>query len=184
MPYSTLKTKVLREHPNKFFIETGTAKGEGVLTAIECGFDEIYTIEANPDVFKKACEKFIDEDSVVLLMGDSGAVLPDILSHGDIDAPATFWLDAHWSEGESDLGPGIDKCPILRDISAIGEHSIKSHTILIDDMRYFRAGGLPVWGNIKLGDIMDQIMEVNPMYRIDFAEGLMANDVLVATVKE
>lgn len=182
MSYSTLKIELLKKHPNPYFIETGTANGEGIMTAIEAEFENIISIEVNSDVFVKACNRFIENENVILMLGDSGVVLPDVIKR--IDKPITFWLDAHWSTGECDLGPSVDKCPILRDIAAIGEHSIKNHTILIDDIRYFRAGGLPQWSNIKLGDIMDQIMQVNPLYRIDFADGFMANDVLVATVKE
>ncbi len=182
MAYSTLKAELLSKHPNKYFIETGTANGEGVQQAIECGFDAIYSIEVNVDVYTKACKRFMLVPNVILIPGDSGMVLSDAIAH--IKEPITFWLDAHWSTGECDLGPGVDKCPILRDIAAIGEHPIKNHTILIDDIRYFRSGGLPQWNQIKLGDIMDQILEVNPLYRIDFADGFMANDVLVATVQE
>lgn len=182
MSYSTLKAELLKKHPNRYFVETGTASGEGVLTAIECGFENIISIEVNSAVYTKACERFVSRPEVLLILGDSGVVLPDAIA--GIKEPITFWIDAHWSTGECDLGPGVDKCPILRDIAAIGEHPIKNHTILIDDMRYFRSGGLPQWGNIKLGDIMDQILHVNNMYRIEFASGFMANDVLVATVKE
>ena len=182
MPYSTLKTELLKKHLNKYFIETGTARGEGIETAIECEFEQIISIEVNSVVYAKASERFVSRDDVLLILGDSGKVLPDVLL--DIHDPITFWLDAHWSHGECDLGPSIDKCPILQDIAAIGQHPVKNHTILIDDMRYFRAGGIPEWNGIKLGDIMDEIMEVNPLYRIEFADGCMANDVLVATVKE
>jgi hypothetical protein len=180
MSYSTLKTELLKQHPNKYFIETGTARGEGILTAIECGFEQIISIECNPKAFAKASEKFADRDDVLLILGDSAICLPDVLA--DIHEPATFWFDAHWSQGEDDLGPSVDKCPLLQDIATVGAHLIKNHTILIDDMRYFRAGGIPVWHNIKLGDIMDQVMEVNPLYRIEFADGHVANDVLVATM--
>jgi hypothetical protein len=182
MAYSTLKLDLLKKYPNKYFIETGTARGEGIMTAIEAGcFEQIISIEVNPGVYKKACDRFMQREDVLLMLGDSQHVLPDAL-HG-IDSEVTFWLDAHWSQGECDLGPSVDKCPILHDIAAIGEHPIKTHTILIDDIRYFRSGGLPQWNDIKLGDIMDCILEVNPLYRIEFAEGFLANDVLVATVR-
>ena len=182
MPYSTLKAELLKKHPNKYFIETGTARGEGIEVAIECGFESIISIEVNSVTYAKACERFVSRPDVLLILGDSGVVLPNTIS--GIEQQITFWLDAHWSTGECDLGPSVDKCPILRDIAAIGQHPIKDHTTLIDDIRYFRGGGLPQWGNVKLGDIMDQILEVNPLYKIEFADGFMANDVLVATVKE
>lgn len=182
MSESTLKRDVLIRYLSKTFIETGTAKGECVLVALEAGFKNVITIEANPKVFMDACKRFADDDRVTTVLGDSGKVLPDILS--GINEPATFWLDAHWSTGEDDLGPSISKCPILYDLRAIGLHHVKNHIILIDDIRYFRSGGLPQWEGVNLGDIMQVILDINPGYRIAFENGFMANDVLAARVVE
>ena len=182
MSDSTLKPEVLRQFMTDTFIETGTARGEGVQVALDVGFKNIISIEANPDVYVKACSRFQDAPNVTLIMGDSGSVLPDLLR--GIKTPATFWIDAHWSTGECDLGPSINKCPILHDLRAIAGHEIKGHIILIDDIRYFRAGGIPQWGMVKLGDIMEVILDMNPDYRITFADGFIENDVLVAKVKE
>jgi hypothetical protein len=178
MSQSTLSVDVLKDYPNAVYIETGTAKGESVQVALDAGFEKIITIEVNPDVYVKACVRFQGDDRVVLIMGDSGVVLPDVLK--GIKEPATFWLDAHWSTGECDLGPGISKCPILHDLRAIANHPIKNHTILIDDLQYFRTG-IPQWNNIVLGDIMEVIMNINPDYRIRFRDGHVENDILAAT---
>lgn len=182
MGESTLPARVLSKYMNRYFIETGTADGEGVQVALECGFAEIITIEANPDVFAAACRRFAPVNNVVLVMGDSGSVLPTVLN--GIHERATFWLDAHISEGEPDLGERVNPCPILFDLRAIGQHSVKGHTILIDDMRYFRAGGIPKWGNISMGDIMGAIMDISGDYRISFEEGFAPDDILVAKFKE
>ena len=182
MSNSTLSIEVLRDYPNPVYIETGTAKGESVQVALDAGFGQIITIEVNPDVFAKACERFIDKDNVMLVMGDSGVVLPNILD--GVKDRATFWLDAHWSTGEEDLGPDINKCPILHDLRAIAAHQIKDHTILIDDIRYFRQGGIPQWNGVTLGDIMEVILNINPGYRISFRDGFCKDDILVAKVKE
>lgn len=182
MSQSTLKAELLRQCMNRTFIETGTAAGEGVQVALDAGFEQIVSIEANPTVFVKACERFRNEPRVLNVLGDSGVVLPQILK--GIENPATFWLDAHWSTGEEELGSGVSKCPILYDLRAIGQHTVKTHTILIDDIRYFRAGGLPQWGMVNLGDIMEVILEINADYRIEFANGFAPYDVLVAKIKE
>lgn len=182
MSESTLKPDILRPFLTRTFIETGTAAGEGIMSALEAGFERIISIEANPDVFVKACKRFRDNDRVTNILGDSGVVLPDILR--GIDEPATFWLDAHWSTGEPDLGPAVNKCPILYDLRGIGQHAVKNHIILIDDIRYFRSGGLPQWHNVNLGDLMQVILEINSDYRIQFVEGFQPHDILVARVKE
>lgn len=182
MNESTLKLDLLKRHMSKTFIETGTARGEGVLVALEAGFEQIITIEVNPQVFMDACKRFADEDRVTTILGDSGKVLPDILT--GITEPATFWLDAHWSTGENNLGPSVSKCPILYELRAIGLHPVKNHILMVDDIRYFRAGGLPQWEMVNLGDIMQVILDINPDYRIAFEDGFQANDVLVAKVKE
>ena len=182
MSGSTLKPEILSCYKSKTFIETGTADGEGIQVALDVGFESIISIEANPNVFANACQRFADNDRVTPILGDSGVVLPDILR--GIKDPATFWLDAHWSTGEDDLGPAVNKCPILYDLRAIGQHSVKNHILLIDDVRYFRSGGLPQWGMVNLGDIMQVILEINANYRIEFLDGFQPYDILVAKVKE
>ena len=182
MSNSTLKKEVLEKYKTKTFIETGTGAGEGIQVALETGFDKIYSIEANPGVFGKACLRYVDEHKVNMMYGDSGKVLPDLLA--TINEPCTFWLDAHWSTGEKELGDTVNKCPILHDLRAIAGHVIKNHIILIDDMRYFKAGGIPQWNGIKLGDIMEVILDINPNYVLSFENGFVQDDILVAQVKE
>jgi hypothetical protein len=60
----------------------------------------------------------------------------------DINEPITFWLDAHYfpldmyknkNHKISEL-PGYGKVPLIDELNQIKRHSIKSHTILIDDI--------------------------------------------------
>ena len=57
----------------------------------------------------------------------------DILS--DIDAPAVFWLDGHYSRANTGRGNSIRA--IVNELTRIFEHPIKEHVILIDDARDF-----------------------------------------------
>ena len=50
--------------------------------------------------------------------------------------PAVFWLDAHWSGGET--ARGATECPVLGEIAAIRAHS-PEHAILVDDAALFLA---------------------------------------------
>lgn len=181
MSESTLKLEVLKDYKTGTFIETGTADGEGIAVALEAGFEKVVSIEVNPDVFLKACRRFMDNDRVLLVMGDSSLHLPHIISN--LEEKATFWLDSHWSTGECDMGPDVNKCPILHDLRAIAGSPIKDHILLVDDIRYFRAGGLPQWSNVSLGDIMEVVMDINPAYRMSFRDGFEKDDVLVCEVK-
>ena len=181
MSESTLKPEVLKDYKTGTFIETGTADGEGIVVALEAGFEKVISIEVNPDVYVKACRRFQEDERVILIMGDSGVVMPQVLS--GLTEKATFWLDSHWSAGECDMGPSVNKCPILHDLRAIAGHAVKDHILLIDDLRYFRAGGLPQWNDITLGDIMEVVMDINPAYRLSFRDGHVADDILVCEVK-
>lgn len=180
---STLSIELLRKYAadRKTFIETGTAKGEGVQVALDFGqFDKIVSIEANADVYAQTCKRFTMHSNVLLAMGGSTDVLPYILK--DIKEPVVFWLDAHWSTGEDPLPAGVLPCPILAELRAIAEHPIKNHFIMIDDIRYFKTG-IAQWQNITLGDIVDHILSINEDYWLTFEKGITEFDILVAEVK-
>jgi hypothetical protein len=176
---STLKPDLLRKYAGgrKIFIETGTAKGDGLQNAIDYGFQKFYSIEANMDVYLKAMERFCAFTNVELLTGDGGQVLKGLLRY--IQEPAVFWLDSHWSIGEPSLPEGISLCPLLNELRAIADHPIKEHLILVDDIRYFWKG-LPQWGGVSIGQIVQLIVEANPNYWIRFEEGVTKADILVA----
>ncbi len=180
MSESTLKLDTLKKFAgNKIYIESGTGDGESVEIALLAGFERVITIEAAPRMFKLACKRFAFEEKILCVLGDSGTVLPDLLR--SIDEPVTFFLDAHWSVGEPALPEGVSKCPVLEDLIAIRNHSIKTHTIMVDDMRYFRYLKVEAWGEIRIGAILEILMQINPKYHIAFEPGFVENDILIAT---
>lgn len=113
-----------------------------------------------------------------LLYGDAGQVLRPLLHQ--IREPAVFWLDSHWSTGETPLAEGFSPCPLLAELRAIAEHPIADHVILIDDIRYFWEG-IPQWNGITVTDIVRMVLEVNPAYWLHFHEGVTPLDILAAT---
>jgi len=180
MADSTLKLEFLREYTGnrRVFIETGTARGEGIQTALEFGrFDKLYSIEAKPDVYEAACKRFVNENKVDLLLGDGAKVLPAVLA--EVQEPAVFWLDSHWGIGEEPLAPGISPCPLIGELCAIAEHPIKDHVILIDDVRHFWRG-IPQWENITVSDILAILVDAGD-YWIKFETGIRKGDIIVAT---
>jgi len=120
--------------PNGVFVETGSYLGDGIQAALNAGFARIISIELSDKYFDICQKRFAHEPRVTLVKGDSAMVLADILR--DIQEPITFWLDGHWSAG--DTAKGVHTIPLLQELSAIRGHSVKNHTVLIDDMRCWK----------------------------------------------
>lgn len=162
--------------PNKYFVQSGCYDGEGVQRAIDEGcFEQIYAIEPVHRFYERCCQQFSHYTQVTILAGDPSSVLPELLKK--IDAPATFWLDGHYSAILR-----IDEqtqIPIIKELNAIQHHYIKSHTILMDHARLF---GSIDFRYFELEDILQKLREINPQYLISFLDGYIYNDVLVAKI--
>lgn len=162
--------------PNKYFIETGTYYGNGILRALYSGlFKEIYSIELSPVLYGYCKKIFENEKKVKLFLGDSSKVLPQILVK--IESPATFWLDGHYSSDNT--AKGITNTPILGELEAIKNHSIKNHTLMIDDAKLF---GTSHFDFIEIDEVKEKIMEINPNYNIRLYSRKNKDDMLLATV--
>ena len=68
----------------------------------------------------------------------------------------------------------------MQELEAIANHHIKTHTILIDDMRCWEEPN-PVHGFYKQ-DIRDFIPNINPEYTISYIDGIQPEDVMVLKV--
>ena len=113
------------------FIETGTYLGNTALWASKI-FDRVVTIEYSAEMHQKATQKYGHLKNIEFLYGDSRKKLKEVVSQ--LTEPSIFWLDAHWSGGET-YGKG-DECPIIDEIKIINS-SPYEHFILIDDARLF-----------------------------------------------
>ncbi len=172
MRQTTLLREVLSKYRNPIFVETGTASGGGVAAAMVAGFNRIYSIEISQEKQLKNVERFRGIKNVTLITGDSSEEVWRIIPL--IDSPATFWLDAHFEKKKP-------KCPLYEELDAIASSPIKTHTILIDDMRVI---GKEVWGKkVSKEEIIDKILVINKDYKISFEDNTMAeNDIMVATL--
>jgi hypothetical protein len=122
----------LKKYPRNIFIETGTYEGDTTY-GVKDNFKKLYSIELSEMLYKRSVERFLQYPHVQLLQGDSGQIIPKILS--ELKEPAIFYLDGHFSGGltvKTDVNT-----PIWEELSAILEHPIKDHIILIDDARLF-----------------------------------------------
>lgn len=113
------------------FIETGTYKGNTTYWASQI-FDRVVTIEYSPVMYQEATKKYSNVQNIEFLCGDSREKLQEVVAN--LDRPSIFWLDAHWSGGNT-YGEG-DECPIVDEIKIINSSPCK-HYILIDDARLF-----------------------------------------------
>jgi hypothetical protein len=130
------------------------------------------------DVFYENCVKrFIYNKNVKIFKGNSRYDLYKIISN--ISVPITFWLDSHWS-GVPDVG--CDKellCPLLHELEQIKNHHIKTHTIMVDDIRLMDG----IHFEVRKEQIEKKILEINPNYKLKYYNDAYAiNDVLVAYI--
>jgi len=123
----------IRRYRINLFIETGTYKGRMVY-AVMPYVREIYSIELDEAHYREARKRFAGYTNIHILQGQSGQVLPDVLS--SVEEPCLLWLDAHWSGGttaKSEL-----ETPIKQELESIfGHKEANNSVILIDDAHLF-----------------------------------------------
>jgi hypothetical protein len=123
---------IAQQHGLRVFVETGTFLGE-MVEALRSHCDRVYSIELDPELFRRATERFAGDTRVTILEGDSAEVLPGVLAA--VDQPALFWLDGHHSGAGT--AKGATSTPILAELGHVFGHQTTGHVILIDDARLF-----------------------------------------------
>lgn len=175
--YDNLLKHFIR-YSNSVLIETGTHLGNGTWTALKAGFEQVYSIEIQPELYYEACKVFeeeIKESKVFLYKGDSKELLNIILKK--IEKPATFWLDAHLSKNYGEKLS--DNCPIIKELNIIKNHDIKTHTILIDDLNCF---GAKAHDYITIEEVQNKILEINENYTFTFVDSDKTKNIMVANI--
>lgn len=139
------------------FVEGGTFRGES--TQVAAGvFSNLWTIEIDSKLWQTAADKFKTNPRIKCLLGDTSVILPNLCS--SISSPAFFWLDAHWSMGDTSFGS--KHVPLLDELEAIVNNFTQSCIIAIDDVRLFGVTDVKVnWTDIGIDKIF-QI--VKPRY--------------------
>lgn len=134
-PPSSVKRKVIdvyrRKRQLRIFVETGTLYGDTIWTHLH-SFEKLYSIELSEKLYEDAVKRFKKYRRVRLLQGDSGVVLGKVVAR--LRRPALFWLDGHYSSG--DTARGEKDCPIIEELNHILSSEL-NHVILIDDARCF-----------------------------------------------
>lgn len=119
------------------FIETGTHIGSTTF-AVAPYFKEVYTVELS-EQFYNHCKQLAlknNINNVRFYNGSSDEVIELLCKQ--IEEPAIFFLDSHWSKENTARG-NID-VPLLNELKFIKDRN-KNDVVIIDDYRLFGTGG-------------------------------------------
>ena len=135
-PPSAFKQDVLRAYGRQYglktLVETGTLHGDTLFRLVD-DFDRLYSIELSPELHAKARERFRRFPKISLIQGDSGVKIAEVVAQ--LDAPALFWLDGHYSSGET--AKAELETPILEELRTLFHLNPRPPVLLIDDARLF-----------------------------------------------
>ena len=170
--------ELFERHLSAVFIETGSYMGDGIQAALDAGFETVYSIELSESLYIYCRGRYGYYPGVYLVNGDSAIELGNILK--DIHVPVTFWLDGHYSGGATVMGM-VDS-PLLQELDIIARHKIKTHTIIIDDLRCWTMES----HGFNVQTLIERISLINTDYWFVYEDGrdrnlvIYKNDILVA----
>jgi hypothetical protein len=145
-PPHIIKQQIIIEYAKKYnihnFVETGTYRGD-MLAKMRKHFKNLYSIELSEYFYSIAIRRFAKEERIKIIHGDSGRVLGQLIS--DLNGPALFWLDGHYSAGNT--AKGEKDTPVLEELTSIFNDRRYNHVIIIDDARCF--GSIPAYPSLN-----------------------------------
>jgi hypothetical protein len=173
VPPQSVKLRIIRSllklhQPGISFVGTGTCLGDTTAMVRRLGH-RVISIELDPAQYARAQHRFRDDPDVVLVHGDCVTALQQVLPR--LTRPAVLWLDAHYSGGITAGGPSDD--PILACLAELRDQTVRSHSLLIDDVATFDGQR----SRPDLVQVMLAIRAINSEYRIR-----IQGDIIVATV--
>lgn len=174
---TSLRYLLSKFNDNKIFIESGTCRGGSMAVALRCNYTRYFGFETDYNNFRASItflKEEIRQNKVQLFNESSGSNEFSSLIN-TLEEPITFWLDGHANGPGGVIG---EDYPLLRELKYISEHKIKTHAILIDDVRLFERFGTTTKEIEKL------IKSINRKYKIRYTSirQCFPGDVLVAFV--
>lgn len=167
-PPHPIKQQNILEYKNNFglnvLVETGTFQGE-MVEAQRRNFKKIYSIELSNDFYKNAVEKFRRFDHIQIIEGDSSIKLKEVTKQ--INEPALFWLDGHYSGGNT--AKGELNCPIYGELDTIFSTSF-DHVLVIDDAKDFN--GTQDYPTIEA--LNNYVVAKRPHYKMNVKDNIIA----------
>jgi hypothetical protein len=150
MPSLTLEeVRLYCPFTTTIFVETGTYMGD-TINNVKDAYDEVYSIELDAGYAARAIARFQNDKHIYIVNGDSAECLAPICR--SIKSPAFFWLDGHWSGG--DTGRGAKDCPLIEEVTSIMENCRTACVLAIDDVRLFGTYINEDWSSITRDTIL------------------------------
>lgn len=120
------------------FIESGSCFGRSIERALDIGYKDVRSVEADFKRYQICANKFNADQRVRMWNGESVQMLPKMID--GLTTPAVWFLDAHPS-GEGSYGqdyetrPELQQSNVLRaELAIIINRNVAGDVILIDDV--------------------------------------------------
>ncbi len=156
------------------FLETGTSYGQ-TIQSIYPYFDKIWTVELSEDLYNFAKPLTESLSNCTHIFGDSLIEVPKFLQTLSDDEKVFFWLDAHYSSGNTSKNH-LD-CPLIEECFLIDQnYKADSGIIVIDDVRLFGTNVNEDWSYISEEGVRSAFKN----FAIDFYE--IINDRLLLLI--
>tara|TARA_R110002020_G_scaffold181315_1_gene376104 strand:+ start:1069 stop:1635 length:567 start_codon:yes stop_codon:yes gene_type:complete len=159
------------------FLETGTSGG-GTLRTIFPYFKKIWTVELSEYLYQMAQPIARQIPYCTHVLGDSVIETPKFLDTLSENEKIFFWLDAHYSSGDSTHNG--DHVPVVAECVVIDNHyKAQSGIVVIDDVRLFDTTHAEDWSGITEEAVLASFKN----YNIEFNEIIDDRLVLFITKK-
>lgn len=140
IPYPQfVKEKIFQKYnlENSIWVETGTHYGRTALYLSKIA-KFVYTLEPSKKIFDEASIILNKFENIKIFNSSSEKGLNEILKELPSDSNICFWLDGHYSEGDTFMGEKVS--PIIFELELIEKYykEFKNFVILIDDFRLFK----------------------------------------------
>jgi hypothetical protein len=172
------------------YLETGLYNVDDNVSckqALAAGFEKVISVEIRKDWVEKGQRilSAVINSGRLQIIHDDSTNLKAHLTSNVFEQRTLFFLDAHVDN--SNIHNYRVKCPLFYELEAIKSLSRNDHVICIDDVRILKCNS--PWGEQSYGQIsyIDEIIKVlltiNPSYKIEYLNGHIENDVLIASIK-
>lgn len=163
---SFVKRRVLLRNgiKNATWVETGTYRGETALRLSKHA-TSVYTIEPSAKYFEVASKRLKKIGNVSVVHGSSEERLPEILA--EISGNVNFWLDGHFSGGET--YQGSEDTPVVIELESIAGYlpALDAVVVIIDDLRYFGSGSSNHMGYPSKEFLIDWAVKLDMSWHIE-----------------
>lgn len=133
-----------RKHTNiKYFVETGTYKGDTTLMAAQ-HYSKVYTTEIVEELYKSSMKRAEEENvnNIQFMLGDSVELLKEIVP--EVIEGAIFFIDAHISGHDSGWNQK-QRVPLMEELNVILSHKLGPSVFIFDDLRFWKGKEKQVW---------------------------------------